>query len=94
MSSEDLKDSFDEPRGAVIGAVTEQVSTLDGREGTATGYSFASVRVDGMTYDHDLVIDRGKVRSARRPPPGSSAAGTGTPRSLPRRTSRGDAAGW
>jgi hypothetical protein len=36
MSSEDLKDSFDEPRGAVIGAVTEQISTLDGREGTAT----------------------------------------------------------
>ncbi len=27
-----------------------------------TDYSFGSVRVDGVTYDHDLIIDRGKVR--------------------------------
>jgi len=27
-----------------------------------TGYSFGSVRVDGVTYDHDLIIDRGKRR--------------------------------
>ncbi len=27
-----------------------------------TGYSFGSVRVDGVTYDHDLIIDRGKIR--------------------------------
>ena len=25
-------------------------------------YSFGSVRVDGVTYDHDLIIDRGKIR--------------------------------
>lgn len=25
-------------------------------------YSFGSVRVDGVTYTHDLVIDRGKIR--------------------------------
>ena len=24
-----------------------------------TGYSFGSIRVDGVTYDHDLIIDRG-----------------------------------
>ena len=24
-----------------------------------TGFSFGSIRVDGVTYDHDLVIDRG-----------------------------------
>src|SRR5690242_4761442 len=29
-----------------------------------TGYSFGSVRVDGVTYDHDLIIDRGKFRGA------------------------------
>jgi hypothetical protein len=23
-------------------------------------YSFGSVRVDGVTYDHDLIIDRGR----------------------------------
>ena len=26
-----------------------------------TGYSFGSIRVDGVTYDHDLIIDRGKI---------------------------------
>jgi hypothetical protein len=25
-------------------------------------YSFGSVRVDGVTYDHDLILDRGKIR--------------------------------
>jgi hypothetical protein len=29
-------------------------------------YSFGSVRVDGVTYDHDLVIDRGKVRKRKK----------------------------
>ena len=27
-----------------------------------TNFSFGSMRVDGVTYDHDLVIDRGKIR--------------------------------
>jgi hypothetical protein len=31
-----------------------------------TGYCFGSVRVDGVTYDHDLVIDRGKVRKRKK----------------------------
>lgn len=29
-------------------------------------YSFGSVRVDGVTYDHDLIIDRGKVRKRKK----------------------------
>jgi len=33
-----------------------------------SGYSFGSVRVDGMTYDHDLVIDRGKIRKRKKGP--------------------------
>jgi hypothetical protein len=57
-----------------------------------TGYSFGSIRVDGVTYDHDLIIDRGRSASARRPRRGSSAASTGTPHCRSRRTSRGDAA--
>jgi hypothetical protein len=28
-------------------------------------YSFGSIRVDGVTYDHDLVIDRGKIRKRK-----------------------------
>jgi hypothetical protein len=31
-----------------------------------TGYSFGSVRVDGVTYDHDLVVDRGKIRKRKK----------------------------
>ena len=31
-----------------------------------TGCSFGSVQVDGVTYDHDLIIDRGKVRKRHK----------------------------
>ena len=31
-----------------------------------TGYSFGSLRVDGVTYDHDLVVDRGKIRKRKK----------------------------
>jgi hypothetical protein len=29
-------------------------------------YCFGSVRVDGVTYDYDLVIDRGKIRKRKK----------------------------
>lgn len=29
-------------------------------------YSFGSVRVDGTTYDHDLIIDRGQIRKRKK----------------------------
>jgi hypothetical protein len=31
-----------------------------------TDYAFGSVRVDGVTYDHDLIIDRGKIRKRKK----------------------------
>lgn len=31
-----------------------------------TDLSFGSIRVDGVTYDHDLVIDRGKIRKRKK----------------------------
>jgi len=31
-----------------------------------TEYSFGSIRVDGVTYDHDLIIDRGKIRKRKK----------------------------
>jgi hypothetical protein len=31
-----------------------------------TGYCFGSVRVDDVTYDHDLIIDRGKIRRRKK----------------------------
>jgi hypothetical protein len=59
-----------------------------------SGYSFGSVRVDGVTYDHDLIIDRGKIRKRKKALPASSAAPTAIPRCRPRRISPGGAAGW
>jgi hypothetical protein len=29
-------------------------------------FSFGTIRVDGVTYDHDIVIDRGQVRKRRK----------------------------
>jgi hypothetical protein len=31
-----------------------------------SGYSFGSVRVDGVTYDYGLVMDRGKIRKRNK----------------------------
>ena len=59
-----------------------------------TGYSFGSIRVDGVTYDHDLVTDRGKIRKRKKAASRRFRGAYGTLRSRPRRISRGDAAGW
>ena len=31
-------------------------------------FSFGSIRIDGSTYEHDLVIDRGKIRRREKKP--------------------------
>jgi hypothetical protein len=31
-------------------------------------FSFGSIRIDGVTYDHDVVIDRGTVRKRKKKP--------------------------
>jgi hypothetical protein len=31
-------------------------------------FAFGSIEVDGMTYEHDLVIDRGDVRKRKKGP--------------------------
>ena len=31
-------------------------------------YSFGSIRIDGVTYEHDVVIDRGKVHKRKKKP--------------------------
>jgi hypothetical protein len=32
------------------------------------GFSFGSLRIDGVTYEHDVVIDHGKIRKRRKRP--------------------------
>ena len=31
-------------------------------------FSFGSIRIDGITYEHDVVIDRGEVRKRQKKP--------------------------
>ena len=32
------------------------------------GFSFGSIRIDGINYDHDVVIDRAKIRRRKKKP--------------------------
>ena len=31
-------------------------------------FSFGSIRIDGVTYEHDVLIDRGQVRKRKKKP--------------------------
>jgi hypothetical protein len=31
-------------------------------------FVFGSIRIDGVTYDHDVIIDRGKIRARKKKP--------------------------
>jgi len=31
-------------------------------------FSFGSIQIDGMTYEHDLIIDRGEIRKRKKKP--------------------------
>jgi len=31
-----------------------------------TDYTFGSIRVDGVMYEHDLVVDRGRIRKRKK----------------------------
>ncbi len=57
-----------------------------------TDFSFGSMRVDGVTYDHDLIIDRGKIRKRTKTASKKFRGGYGhTPLSI---AEDGDAGGW
>ena len=32
------------------------------------GFSFGSLRIDGVTYDHDVLIDRGEIHKRKKKP--------------------------
>src|SRR5450759_3040554 len=36
--------------------------------GRFEAFSFGSIRIDGTTYDHDVLIDRGEVRKRKKKP--------------------------
>ena len=48
-----------------------------------TAYTFGSLCVDGVTYDHDLIIDRGKIHKRKKAASKKFRAGYGhTPLSV------------
>ena len=56
-------------------------------------FSFGSIRIDGVTYEHDVVIDRGEVRKRKKKPSKKFREAFGhTPLSAEERF-RGNAAG-
>ena len=42
-------------------------------------FSFGSIRIDGVTHEHDVVIDREQSASARKSRPNNSATPLDTP---------------
>ena len=50
------------------------VETVKPDRGTFAGccrfeaFSFGSIRIDGVTYEHDVLIDRGQVRKRKKKP--------------------------
>ncbi|PZR88876.1 MAG: hypothetical protein DLM67_19875 [Candidatus Nephthysia bennettiae] len=41
------------------------------------GFRFGSIQIDGVTYEYDLVIDRGDIRKRRKKPSKPFSAGYG-----------------
>ena len=48
-------------------------------------FSFGSIRIDGTTYEHDVVIDRGQIANARKSLPKSFVTNLDTHRSQSKR---------
>ena len=57
-------------------------------------FSFGSIRADGMTYKHDLVIDRGEIRKRKKRASKQYRDAYGLRRSRKKKTSLGAAADW
>ena len=56
-------------------------------------FSFGSIRIDGVTHEHDVVIDRGTVRKRKKKASNNSVTPLGTRRCPWRKRSPGNAAG-
>src|SRR5262245_32840314 len=48
-------------------------------------FSVGSIRIDGVTYEHDVVIDRGEVRKRKKKPSKNSPPTSGTHQSRQRK---------
>jgi hypothetical protein len=57
-------------------------------------FSFGSIRIDGVTYEHDVVIDHGRVRKRKKKPSKKFRDLFPTRRSPGKRRFPGNAASW
>ena len=57
-------------------------------------FSFGSIRIDGVTYEHDVVIDRGQVHKRKKKPSKQFRDAFGTPPCPWKRIFLGDVVGW
>jgi hypothetical protein len=46
----------------------KRVKTIARKPMRFDNFSFGSVQVDGRTYDHDVIIDRGEIRKRKKDP--------------------------
>ena len=58
------------------------------------GFSFGSIRIDGVSYDHDVVIDRGEVRKRKKKASKKFREAFDTHRYRWKKRYRGSAAAW
>jgi hypothetical protein len=50
-----------------VGAPREDIMTPEAPM-RFEAFSFGSIRIDGVTYEHDVVIDQGKIRKRKKKP--------------------------
>jgi len=55
-------------------------------------FSFGSLEIDGSSYEHDVLIDRGEISNARRSRPRNSASCSATRHFPLKKTYPGNAA--
>jgi hypothetical protein len=56
-------------------------------------FAFGSIRIDGVSYEHDVVIEHGHVHKRQKKPSRNSATNSATPRSRSRKRFPGLAGG-
>jgi hypothetical protein len=57
-------------------------------------FTFGSIRIDSVTYEHDVVIDRGQVSKRKKKPSKNFATNLDTRRCLLKKRYPGSAAAW
>ena len=68
-------------------AVADEAMRID-------GFTFGSIRIDGVVYDHDVVIARGRVGKRKKKASKPFRAAFGHTPCPSRRTSPGTASAW